>query len=206
MIDIHVHSRFSGDGTAEPEEYIEKAIELGLDGIAFTEHYSFEASGQASELMEKYADHITVLRGVELSAEEGHCLVYGVDTDRLKLSNNPLKVVTDVVNSKGGVVIPSHPFRKGHGAGDIVREINGICALEGYNGYNMGKYNELAIEVATELQLPFTGGSDAHAPSEVGHCYTVFNENVTPDNFIELLKKGSYHGVDARRVSSGFMP
>ena len=89
--------------------------------------------------------------------------------------------------------------------GDTIRDISGLCALEGCNGYNMRSYNQKAIEAARKLNIPYTGGSDAHMPSEVGYCYTEFDEEVTSDNFIALLKKGNYRGVDARRVSRGIM-
>lgn len=56
---------------------------------------------------------------------------------------------------------------------------------------------------ARELNLPFTGGSDAHAPEEVGLCYTMFSDRVSYDNFLDLLRKGEYHGVDARKISRG---
>lgn len=38
-IDMHVHSRASGDSDADPEELILRAINIGLQGIVFTEHY-----------------------------------------------------------------------------------------------------------------------------------------------------------------------
>ena len=43
-IDLHVHSANSGDNPTDPEEVIITAIERGLDGIAFTEHYFYGAS------------------------------------------------------------------------------------------------------------------------------------------------------------------
>src|SRR5208283_3691088 len=82
-IDIHVHSRNSGDSDADPEELILRAINNGLHGIAFTEHYSFEASEPVEILRERYEHEIMVFRGVEFSAAEGHCLVFGVNTDNL---------------------------------------------------------------------------------------------------------------------------
>jgi len=48
--------------------------------------------------------------------------------------------------------------------------------------------NMKAIETAGRLQLPYTGGSDAHMPREVGSCYTEFGERVTYDNFIDCLR------------------
>jgi predicted metal-dependent phosphoesterase TrpH len=83
----------------------------------------------------------------------------------------------------------------------MVRTVEGLAGLEGYNGANMHAYNEKAIALARSLNLPYTGGSDAHSPYEVGSCYTVFDTAVTYDNFISLLKRGGYRGVDTRKIS-----
>jgi predicted metal-dependent phosphoesterase TrpH len=180
-IDLHVHSRNSGDNDADPEETVSRAIELGLDGIAFTEHYSFEASEPVERLREKYRDSIMLLRGVEFSAAEGHCLVFGVDTDRLDIRFAPIRDVVRIVTLAGGVVIPSHPYRTGNSMG------------------------EQAIEAAGKMKLPYTGGSDAHLPIEVGSCYTIFDDAVTCGNFLSLLKAGRFTGIDTRKISRAMM-
>ncbi len=200
-IDLHVHSKYSGDTDSEPEETVEYAINLDLQGIVFTEHYSYAASEHAEGLKEKYNDRILILRGVEFSTEEGHCLIFGVDTDSLALRYAPVDDVVRIVTRQGGVIIPSHPYRRGNSLGDRIHDLNGITALEGYNGNNMHAFNVRAIEAARVLNLPFTGGSDSHEAGEAGSCYTEFNDKVTSDNFIELLKKGNYKGVDTRKVS-----
>ncbi len=198
-IDLHVHSKYSGDNISEPEESVLRAIELKLDGIAFTEHYSFEASEPVERLKEKYWDAIRIFRGVEFSSADGHCLIFGVNTDALPLKHAPVEDVIKIVTEAGGVVIPSHPYRIGNSLGDIIHRLKGIYAVEGYNGCNMHAYNAKAVETARSLSLPYTGGSDAHAPEEVGMCYTEFEDEVTENNFIPLLKRGNYRGVDARK-------
>lgn len=198
-IDLHVHSKYSQDNESEPEESIIKAIELKLHGIAFTEHYSYEASEPIERLKKQYKDRILVFRGVEFSAAEGHCLIFGADTDKLSINYAPVAEIIRVVIKAGGVVIPSHPFRKVNSIGDIAHNLKGITALEGCNGCNMPSYNTMAIEAAKSLNLPYTGGSDAHYPKEVGSCFTEFSDEVTADNLIEMLKSGKYHGVDTRR-------
>ncbi len=200
-IDLHVHSKYSGDNDADPEELIIQAIDRGLFGIAFTEHYSYEASGPVEELREKYRSRIKIFRGVEYSSLEGHCLIFGVNTDSLAAKHASFRDITKIVNDSGGVVIPSHPYRRGNGMGDTFRDVRGICAIEGYNGCNMHAYNAKAIETAKELNLPFTGGSDAHHPDEVGLCFTEFEEEVTHENLVHLLKKGNYCGVDNRGIT-----
>ena len=205
-IDLHIHTRESGDNDADPEEVIERAIERGLDGIAFTEHYSFEASEQAERLREKFGSALLIFRGVEFSAREGHCLVFGADTDRLGLKDAPMQEIVRVVNEAGGVVVPSHPYRGGTGVGDLVKDLPGIAGLEGCNGVNLFAMNQKAIEIARALGLPYTGGSDAHEPRDVGSCYTEFDDAVTLANLVELLKQGRYRGVDVRKVSKTPLP
>jgi predicted metal-dependent phosphoesterase TrpH len=200
-IDLHVHSKYSGDTDADPEEAVLHAIGLKLDGIAFTEHYSYAASEYAVGLQEKYRDKIMIFRGVEFSAAEGHCLVFGVDTDRLAIKYAPIEEIVRIVALQGGVVIPSHPFRGENSLGGRIHDLKGIAALEGYNGCNLHAFNVRAIDAARVLNLPFTGGSDAHAPREVGSCYTEFREKVEPGNLVDLLKMGRYVGVDTRKIS-----
>ncbi len=200
-IDLHTHTKFSGDTDSEPEETVIHAIKAGLHGIAFTEHYSYDASAFAEELTERFRDKILIIRGVEFSAAEGHCLVFGVNTDRLSIKNASIEEVVRVVNEKGGVAIPSHPFRGNNSIGDRVKGLNGICAIEGHNGYSHYSQNKKAVKTAGELGLPYTGGSDAHVSHEVGACYTEFDNEVTHDNFIDLLKGGAYRGVETRKIS-----
>jgi predicted metal-dependent phosphoesterase TrpH len=200
-IDLHVHSKFSGDTDSEPEEALVHGARRGLHGIAFTEHYSYGASEFAERLREKYRGKIMVFRGVEFSSAEGHCLVFGVNTDRLSIKNASVADVVRTVNEKGGVVIPSHPFRGSNSIGDRIKDLKGLCAIEGYNGYSHYSQNAKAIKTAEELRLPYTGGSDAHEPHEAGACYTEFSNEVTYDNFVDLLRGGAYKGVDTRKVS-----
>lgn len=200
-IDLHVHSKYSTDNNADPEETVQRAIERGLHGIAFTEHYYYAASESVDKLREKYGKDILLFRGVEYSTAEGHCLVFGVDTDKLGIKYAPAADVVRFVGKAGGVVIPSHPFRPGTSLGELIMSLDGICALEGHNGCNMHTMNKKAIEAAGILKLPYTGGSDAHEPNEVGACYTEFDDTVTYDNFVQLLKEGRYQGVDTRSIS-----
>ncbi len=201
-LDLHIHTCQSGDNDSDPEEVVAHAIAQGLDGIVFTEHSSFEASEYAEGFKEKYASRLLILRGVEFSAAEGHILIYGVDTDRLSMWGAPVQELIRAVTEEGGVAVPSHPFRGPIGMGDLLHKLEGITALEGYNGCNLHAMNVKAVDVALELGLPFIGGSDAHAPREVGKCYTEFEGRVTEENFLDRLREGRYHGVDQRKIST----
>jgi predicted metal-dependent phosphoesterase TrpH len=200
-VDLHVHSKYSGDNPSDPDETILHAIRKGLHGIVFTEHYSYAASEPIERLKEKYRNRIMVFRGVEFSSREGHCLVFGADTDKLDIKHAPIREVVHQVREAGGVVIPSHPYRSVNSIGDLVSDLTGLTAIEGYNGCNMHSFNVKAVKVAELLKLPFTGGSDAHTPRDVGSCFTEFDDSVTEETFIDLLKQGRYRGVDTRKIS-----
>jgi hypothetical protein len=89
--------------------------------------------------------------------------------------------------------------------GGQIFAVPGICAVEGHNGANMHAMNVKAIEAAGKMKLPYTGGSDAHLPIEVGSCYTIFDDAVTCGNFLSLLKAGRFTGIDTRKISRAMM-
>lgn len=80
--DTHMHCKFSGDSTAEPEDMILSAVQKGLDGICFTDHIDYDYPGPVSfqfpaeeyfktlePLSMKYKNQITVHIGVELGLQ-----------------------------------------------------------------------------------------------------------------------------------------
>ena len=76
--DHHMHTiRHSPDSEIDPLLLIERAREIGLDGLVITEHdYQWEAA-ELAELADRAAP-LRVFSGAEISAREGHFLVYGL--------------------------------------------------------------------------------------------------------------------------------
>ena len=76
--DLHIHTSKS-DGTDSVEEIIDKAINIGLDAVAITDHDNVSALEDG----ERYAKgKLTFIRGIEFSAysnQEVHILGYGFD-------------------------------------------------------------------------------------------------------------------------------
>jgi predicted metal-dependent phosphoesterase TrpH len=66
-------------------------------------------------------------------------------------------------------------------------------AIETLNGANKVRSNELATEIAEQLGLPGTGGSDAHALWQVGRCVTVFEREIrSQEELVSELRRGRY--------------
>lgn len=93
--DTHMHTRYSGDSTAEPENMINAAIQCKLDGICVTDHmdydypndsdlFLFDVAAQQKELLilkEKFKASIPVLIGIELGLQPQ---VSGMNQELLK--------------------------------------------------------------------------------------------------------------------------
>lgn len=80
--DTHMHCRFSGDSTADPNEMVLSAIKNKLDGICFTDHIDWDYPGPTpfhfdrqqyfevlKPLSEKYENDIQIRIGVELGLQ-----------------------------------------------------------------------------------------------------------------------------------------
>ena len=103
-------------------------------------------------------ENILVFRGIEVSTDSGHLLVYGVSDDSWNLwgRNNYLKLAKVVasVHSRGGICIPAHPFRGWESLGDQVFSFDGLDGIETHNGVNGPLQNKPAVEAALKLGLP----------------------------------------------------
>lgn len=78
MFDLHCHTTFS-DGTFTPEELIDKAKEIGLQGLSITDHDTISAYPDALPYAKKKG--IALLAGIEFSTSHQnvsvHMLGYG---------------------------------------------------------------------------------------------------------------------------------
>ena len=73
--DYHLHTKYSFDSKEEPENTCEKAIELGISEICFTEHFEFGApiedawtdidkwNAKIDELRASYEGRLSILQG-----------------------------------------------------------------------------------------------------------------------------------------------
>ena len=197
-IDLHCHTKYSGDNYLEPEELVEQAIRMNLDGVCITEHSSLLDVWVIERI--KVPEGFYVFRGVELYTSHGHLLAYGLKEDSWDpwYSHNYLDLfrVLEKIHSHGGICVPSHPFRGWDSFGENVLKIDGIDAIETHNGIDLENMNQKAIHVASLRNLPSIGGSDCHSKEQVGRAFTEFKNSVhTIDELIEEIKKGNCKGM-----------
>lgn len=197
-IDLHCHSKYSHDNLLEPGELIEHAIKVNLDGVCFTEHNSLAASKPVERI--STPEGFYVFRGIEISTDRGHLLVYGLRDDSWNIwnRNNYLDVfqVLKIVHGLGGICVPAHPFMGWDSFGDDVLTIDGFDALETHSGKSSEEENRKAINAARMRNLPSIGGSDCHHKEQVGRAFTQFKNRVhTMEELIGEIREGNCRGV-----------
>jgi predicted metal-dependent phosphoesterase TrpH len=196
--DLHVHTTYSYDGTCTVEAVLQQAAyHAGLDVIAITDHNETAGAKEALRLAPRYG--IQVIPGEEISTKAGHLLAYFIQETipaGLPLAETALRV-----RQQGGICVAAHPYAAGTNSikGDDIRqalEVPGVAdALIGIETFNYGLIfphtNDMALELAQELNLAAVGGSDSHILETIGHGYTSFPGSTAADLRRSLLKRTS---------------
>jgi len=168
-LDLHIHSQYSEDGVGTPNEIMKLVQKKGLHGMAITDHNSIKGSLEALKLKSK---DFVIVPGLEISTRDGHILALGIKEDIPR--ELYVEETVEIILDKGGIPIVPHLFRRMSG---IKREklepiYKKTPAMEVFNGCSLPKTNIKTAEVAKELKLGGTGGSDAHNPLYAGYGYT----------------------------------
>jgi len=96
--------------------------------------------------------------------------------------------VADYAKSVDAVSIVAHPYRL-YGMGDIAKTLK-IDAIETLNGGSNTTANQQAKQMAKEINLPGTAGSDAHQTSELFNVYNQIQADLNIDSILHAIKKG----------------
>jgi predicted metal-dependent phosphoesterase TrpH len=192
-IDLHCHTKYSLDNVFDPVQLIREAYEKGLDGVCITDHFSVEASRPVDKI--KKPEGFLVFRGVEISTTLGHMLAFGLRDDAWNIWGRYLHLDTHEVaasfRSKGGICVPSHPYRPVESMAELAFDRSLFDAVEAVNGANLPEWNERAVEKAGIMGMPCIGGSDCQGPGKVGRAYTVFDNPVaTLADLVEEIRQG----------------
>lgn len=174
--DLHIHTnRHSPDSSIDPLHLIRRARQVGLDGIVITEHDWLWTEGELAELRAAQPD-LVILAGIEVSAQDGHLLVYGV-TDPFAFPRHiPWADACLEAHRQGGVAVAAHPYRWGQPFDKIMRkqkpEIDGLEMMS----KNMDDRDRFSVRRFHDEHphLARFGNSDAHEIDQVGRCHTDF--------------------------------
>jgi len=161
---------------------------------AVTDHDSVRGVRATIELASSYPD-ILIIPGCEISTPQGDMLVLGT----YELPPRPWSPenVADFTKSIDGVSIVAHPFRT-YGMGDYARKLK-VNAIEVLNGGTNREGNAKAKELAKEMGLPGTAGSDAHQVSELFAVHTEVDASLDVDAVLSAIKNGKVSAQITRK-------
>jgi predicted metal-dependent phosphoesterase TrpH len=170
-IDHHIHTaRYSPDSSIRPAQLVERACDIGLDGVVITEHDHQWPADELAELAER-APSLRVFSGAEISAREGHFLVYGLPS----LDDAPpgilVKDLIAVVRRHEAAIVAAHPFRWDQPFDEIVEEHGpAFDALELVSNNIDRDTRAKTRALLRKFPMGETGSSDAHEIAVLG-CY-----------------------------------
>ena len=212
IIDLHTHSTVgSADSEIQPEALVKQAKEVGLTGVAITEH----VAPWSDEDTQRYCREcgLFLYNAREWETDAGHIITIGLSRDMRGISS--ARELAEVALREGAFAILCHPFRDFPGPdnylfGKVPQAesfsvekwaehpiFQMVDAIEILNGGNNERENRLAQEVAKLLGKPGVAGSDAHRTPEVGRCATVFEADTIASEqaLLAALRSGRFHAA-----------
>ncbi len=213
LIDLHCHTfPLSDDSFLSPDQLIERAKAVGLDGVCLTEHDLAWEPDKVRELAERH--NFLIIPGIEVNTEDEHILVFGLS--RYVDGMHRLAELSQLVAEAGGVMIAPHPYRQltpllrmDDDSWTMALEraaanpaFQRVCALEAINGRSTQDENLFSWQLCARLGLPAVAGSDAHEPNDIGTCATRFQRPIADvEDLVRELKAGRFHAVNLRARS-----
>lgn len=219
--ELHCHT-FHSDGKQSLLELAEAAKELGLRGVALTDHNTMTGLANREEVVA--ATRVEVIPGLEWTTFFGHMLTLGLSeyVDWRNLSPFHIHRGIDGVHRQGGLVGLAHPFRVGSPMCTgcywefEVSDWNEIDYIEVWSGLfpSIRRNNARAFGMWTDLlnqgyKIAATSGRDWHVSDPVSEpisaTYLGLRDSVVASSGIvaaalDALKRG------AVAVSMGPLP
>ena len=191
-VDHHVHtSRHSPDSVIDPTDLVREARARGLDAVVITEHDHQWSAGELAELNAQ-SEGLVVLSGAEVSAREGHFLVYGLPDLAEVEPGVSLGDLIKVVRQHQAAIVAAHPFRWEQDFPALIAQhgpvFDGVELVSNNVTPETRKLTERALQATP---MPATGSSDGHVPAAVGCYYTEFPGTIrTMSDFVRALQRG----------------
>ncbi|MCK5758077.1 MAG: cache domain-containing protein [Clostridiales bacterium] len=190
-VDMHCHSLFS-DGSLSPEQIARELSNSGVEFASLTDHNTIAGGTLFQQALAKYG--IGFVSGIEITTEHKnqiiHLLAYGFDAQNYdlitllneKITNSDAAALTmpqtfrnasqiiELIHNAGGLVILAHPFQTEPDIKKILiltDELQklGLDGIEAFYGPNSRDKQKELLEIAANLNLLVSAGTDFHEPN-----------------------------------------
>ncbi len=169
LVDLHLHTSWSGDCAVEVEDVLDQAEAIGLGAIAVTDHNVFGGALEAVELA--HDQNLTVIPGEEVKTD-GQGEVIGLFLSEEIPKGMSFADTIKAIKEQDGLVYVPHPFDRLHAIADpatLHRHLADIDVFEVYNARLLFEaYNDEALRFARKYNLTMGAGSDAHVAQGLG--------------------------------------
>jgi len=177
-VDLHTHTYPASDCSHIPfRDYIGWCAANGVEAIALTNHGDVADNLRLAGPLE--AEGILLVHGVEISTLFGDFVVFSPDLDFLATFKDVQDAVREGELPDHAALVWVHPAagggrsRSAYYPGLETMVATTVDAVEVYNGsWLESRYVDTAEQIAGNLGVARTGGSDAHVVSQLMACYT----------------------------------
>jgi predicted metal-dependent phosphoesterase TrpH/glycosyltransferase involved in cell wall biosynthesis len=169
VVDLHMHTDWSHDCSIPVTDLLDHAEEIGLGGIAITDHNVFGGALEAVELAR--GRELVVIPGEEVKTDrQGE--VIGLFLEQEIPRGMTFAETIEAIREQGGLVYLPHPFDRMHAIPDpatLHRHLAEIDVFEVFNARLLrDSFNDEALRFARKYRLLQGAGSDAHVLQGVG--------------------------------------
>jgi predicted metal-dependent phosphoesterase TrpH len=188
-IDLHIHSKYSGDSLSEPKEIIKWAKRTGLSGVAVVDHGTIK--GGEATARQNSDDEFLVITGAEIKTDHGEIIGYFLNEE---IKSRSIMDAIDEMKEQDAIISIPHPFdtfrfNRIKTPDEVASRVD---AVEVYNSRCLlDSSNKKALKFSNRHSLAATAGSDAHHIEEIGSAgIEIKGENVRE----EMIKNKGFFG------------
>jgi predicted metal-dependent phosphoesterase TrpH len=190
FFNFHMHTVYS-DGQLKPEQLMQQAVDIGLQGFAITDHHTVNGYRRAQQWLEDWQQSAVgsvphLWTGTEINANllntEVHILAYAFDPAHVAIEpylqgetvlgeDYEAAQVIAAIHQAGGLAVLAHPARYKRSSAELIPQAAqlGIDGIETYYAYNnpspwmpSPKQTKEAQELGKTYGLLNTCGTDTH--------------------------------------------
>jgi predicted metal-dependent phosphoesterase TrpH len=200
-VDLHVHTKYSGDCMFQLENLISACKKMGINCVAITDHDTIEGALKFREIAP-----FKVIIGEEIRTRDGE--INGLFLNKEIPPGLSAEETIERIKLQGGLVYIPHPYSFFRREAMYIRKLNEIYSdvdiIECYNGRNFLFFeNKRAIKFASEKNIIMGAGSDSHHQAEIGNISIDMEDFDTKEEFLLNLRKGKITVAPySRRVGS----
>lgn len=201
-IDMHVHSSSSRDAILPAKDLFRNWRRTGIIPLV-CDHDTLEGSVRVMRAIHAENPDIPLVLSEEITTREGE--VIGLFLTEEIPPGLTCAETFDLIHGQGGLTLVPHPFSNHRarvlrtGARNAL--MDRIDLVEGYNARNLSDdENRFAVVFASEMGIPFTAGSDAHIPLELGRVWMEIPSFDSPKGLVKGLAEAPF---TFRRVNRG---